>query len=230
MVYNDKEMNELTYEQALKYDKRNYIQYYYSLLKTKHILIFSFCTSNDYNSKIIKIDLFFISFVVNYTINALFFNDDNMHKIYEDYGEYDIINQLPQIFYSTLISALFDYILNLLALSEDDIIEFKKNRQKGNLNKKAKSLINKLNTKFSLFFFIGFILLLGFWYYLSMFCAVYRNTQYHLIKDTLISFGISLFSPLGIYLLPGIFRIPSLSDRKNKNSYLYKFSQLLQMF
>ena len=61
MVYNDKEMNELTYEQALKYDKRNYIQYYYSLLKTKHILIFSFCTSNDYNSKIIKIDLFLLA-------------------------------------------------------------------------------------------------------------------------------------------------------------------------
>ena len=229
MEYNDKEMNELTYEQALKYDKRNYIQYYYSLLKTKYILIFSFCT-DDYNSKIIKIDFFFISFVVNYTINALFFNDDNMHKIYEDYGEFDIINQLPQIVYSTLISAIFDYFLNMLALSEDDIIEFKKNRQSGNLYKKAKSLINKLNIKFSLFFFIGFLLLLGFWYYLSMFCAIYRNTQYHLIKDTLISYGISLISPLGINLLPGIFRIPSLSDKRNKNSYLFKFSQLLQIF
>ena len=49
-----------------------------------------------------------------------------MHKIYEDYGEFDIINQLPQIVYSTLISAIFDYLLNMLALSEDDIIEFKK--------------------------------------------------------------------------------------------------------
>ena len=230
LEYNDKEMNELTYEQALKYDKRNYIRYYYSLLKTKYILIFSFCTNNDYNSKIIKIDLFFIGFVVNYTINALFFNDENMHKIYEDYGEFDIINQLPQIVYSTLISAVFDYLLNLLALSEDDIIEFKKNRQNVNLNKKMKDLINKLNIKFSLFFIIGFIFLLCFWYYLSMFCAIYRNTQYHLIKDTLIGFGISLFAPLYAYLIPGIFRIPSLSDKKNENYYLFKFSQILQMF
>ena len=61
MVYNDKEMNELTYEQALKYDKRNYIQYYCSLLKTKYILISTFYTSNDYNSKIIKIDLFLLA-------------------------------------------------------------------------------------------------------------------------------------------------------------------------
>ena len=62
-----------------------------------------------------------------------------------------------------------------------------------------------------------------------MFCAIYRNTQYHLIKDTLISFGSSLISPFGIYLLPGIFRIPSLSNPKNKRKYLYNISLLLQM-
>ncbi len=33
--YNDKEINEFTYDQALKYDNRNYIQYFFSLLKTK---------------------------------------------------------------------------------------------------------------------------------------------------------------------------------------------------
>ena len=60
-----------------------------------------------------------------------------------------------------------------------------------------------------------------------MFGAIYKNTQYHLLKDTLISFGLSLIYPLGIYLLPGIFRIPALS---NKNKCLYKFSKILQIF
>ena len=74
------------------------------------------------------------------------------------------------------------------------------------------------------------IFLLCFWYYLSLFCAINRNTQYHLIKDTMISFSFSLLWPLGLYLLPGIFRIPSLSYEKNNKSYLYKFSQFLQIF
>ena len=230
MEYNDKEMNEFTYERALKFDKRNYIQYYFSLLKTKYILIFTFYTSNDYNSKIVKIDLFFVGFVSNYAINALFFNDDTMHKIYEDYGKFNILFQLPQIIYSYLISSAFDFLLNLLALSEDDIIEFKKNRTKAKLYKKGQSLKNKLNIKFSLYFIISIIILLLFWYYLSIFCAVYRNTQYHLIKDTMISFGLSLLTPLGLYLLPGLFRIPSLSNKKSKNNYLFKFSQILQIF
>ena len=228
--YNDKEMNEFSYQQALKNDKRNYIQYYFSLLKTKHILLFSFYTSNDYNSKIIKIDLFFVGFVANYAINALFFNDDNMHKIYEDHGKFDILYQLPQIIYSYLISASFDFLLNLLALSEDDIIIFKRIRKNSNLNKMAKNVKKKLEIKFAFYFIISTIILLCFWYYLLLFCAIYKNTQYHLLKDTLVSFGFSLLTPLGLYLLPGIFRITSLSATIKNKSYLYKFSQFLQMF
>ena len=103
MKYNDEEINNLTYKLALLYDKRTYCEYYISLLKTKHILIFSFYYNNDYNIKIIKIDLFFISFTIYYTINALFFNDKTMHKIYIDQGQFNFIFQLPQIIYSLLI-------------------------------------------------------------------------------------------------------------------------------
>ena len=93
MEYNDEEINTLDYELALKYDKRTYCQYYTSLLKTKHIFIYTFYNNNDYNSKIIKYDLFFINFAIFYTVNALFFNDDTMHKIYVDQGSYNFIYQ-----------------------------------------------------------------------------------------------------------------------------------------
>ncbi len=62
-----------------------------------------------------------------------------------------------------------------------------------------------------------------------MFCAIYDQTQNHLIKDTSISFGLSLIYPFGIYLIPGFFRIPSLADPKNKKECLYKFSRILQI-
>ena len=80
--FTDYELNTLPYNEALRYDKRNYFEYYISLLKTRHILLFSFCPSNDYNSRIIKIYLFFYSFAMYCTVNALFFSDSTMHKIY----------------------------------------------------------------------------------------------------------------------------------------------------
>ena len=78
-----------------------------------------------------------------------------------------------------------------------------------------------LRIKFILYFILSFIFLLFFWYYLSMFGAVYINTQFHLLKDTLVSFGLSLLYPFGLCLLPGLFRIPALSDPKMKRIYYF---------
>ena len=108
----DEEINELSYNLVIQYDKRNCCQYYISLIKTKHNLIFAFCNNNDYNSKIIKIDLFFVGFAIEYTINTLFYNDETMHKIYKSKGEFDLENQIPIIAYSTLISWISNWLLN----------------------------------------------------------------------------------------------------------------------
>ena len=51
-IINDNEINLLEYEQARRQDKRTYCQYYFSLLRTKHILIFSFFQFGDYNKNI----------------------------------------------------------------------------------------------------------------------------------------------------------------------------------
>ena len=57
LKYNNEELNELSYNLALIYDKRKFCKYYSALLKTKHNLIFSFCNSEDYNPRIIMMDL-----------------------------------------------------------------------------------------------------------------------------------------------------------------------------
>ena len=230
MKLNDDQINTLPYELAIKKDKRTYCQYYKSLVKTKHPIIFSFIHDGDYNSKIIKINLFFQSFVVYYTVTALFYNDDTMHQIYKKKGAYDLEYEIPKIIYSSLISISLNLPLKLLALSNDNILDFKNTKSTENIELKYKQLNDKLKIKFILYFIISFIFLILFWYYLSMFCAIYRNTQIHLIKDTLISFALSLIYPFAIYLLPGIFRIAALSNPKNKREYLYKFSNILQLF
>ena len=229
MSFNDQELNKLSYKLALKYDARTFCQYYISLIKTKHSLIFYLCHKDDYNSRLIKIDLFLISFVIYYTVNTFFYNDNTMHAIYEDKGKYRLDYRIPQIIYSSIISAVLNALLKMLSLSEDDIIKLKQNKNKKNIDKRNEELFDKLNIKFVFYFIVGSIFMLFFWYYLSMFCAIYKNTQIHLLKDTLISFGLSMFYPFLIYLLPAMFRIHALSSKKNKREYLYSFSKILQM-
>ena len=230
MEYINDELNELPYNLALQYDTRTFCQYYISLLRIKQTLIFSFYYNNDYNSNIIKIDLFFVGFSIFYTIEALFYNDDTIHNLYETKGSYGIENQLSKIIYSSIISMALNTLLKLLALSNDSIIKFKQSKNKEDINEKGEALNHTLSIKFIFYFIFSSLLLLFFWYYLSIFGAVYINTQYHLLKDTLVSFGLSLLYPFSLCLLPGLFRIPALSDPKKKREYLYKFSKILQLF
>ena len=223
------EINDLGYKNAIKYDHRTFFQYYFSLLKTKHI-IFQIFNKKDYNSQTIKILLLFYNFVSCYAINALFFNDDTMHQIYEDDGDFNIIYQLPQIIYSTVISFILDIIINSLALSQDDIIELKKEKNLENFEAKGKRVKEMLRLKSIAFYILNFILILVFGYYLGCFCAVYKNTQYHLIKDTLISYGVGILTPFGTDLLPGLFRMYSLRDYTPGKKILYKISKFIQNF
>ena len=77
---------------------------------------------------------------------------------------------------------------------------------------------------------MNFLLILLYGYYLGCFCAVYKNSQYHLIKDTLISFAIANITPFGINLLPGLFRLHALSKFSKGKRILYILSKFLQNF
>ena len=213
----DDELNDLDYNYAVKIDFRNYFQFYFSLLKQTHLIIFTFFVRNDYNIFLLKLAMFLISFALFFFMNALFFNDDSMHKIYEDEGKYDLLYQIPQTLYSTIVSQVISSLLEMLTLSQDDILNIKNEGKK--IREKATDLIKCIKIKCTILLAIGIILLFGFWYYLSAFCAVYYNTQVPLIKDTFVSFFTSMIYPFILDLLPGIFRIISLRF-KNKCFYV----------
>ena len=127
--YNDYEINNLSYVKAIINDKRTYWEYYLSLIKTKQLLILSFYLSTDYNLKTVKINLFFLTFALNLTVNACFFNDSTLHKIYKDDGNYNFLFQLPQIIYSLLISIIIKTVLSMLSLTEKGIVKLKQMKE-----------------------------------------------------------------------------------------------------
>ena len=221
----DSEMNSFSYQEALQNDKRTFFEYYFSLIKTKHLLFFSFYPNKDYNSKIIKICLFFYSFSLFYFINALFFTDETMHKIYEDKGIFNFIYSIPQIIYSSLISGIINALIRFLSLIEKDVLKIKKEKNYPEMKKNLSEIEKGIKIKLILFFILGFIFLIIFWYYLATFGAIYKNTQLYLLRDTLISFTFSLIYPFIIYFIPCFLRISIL---KNPECF-YKLSTIIQL-
>ena len=221
---NDLELNQLDYEQALKKDKRNFLRLYISLIKTKHFFIFSFFNLKDYNSQMIKIFIFFFTFAMNLIVSAMFYSDSTMHQIYIENGAFNFTYQLPQMIYSFIISTILENLLNILGLYEKDIIKLKNNK------KSKEKVLLKIKIKLIIFFIVAFVLLFFFWFYLGCFCAVYKNTQIHLLIDVLSSFSFSFITPFFVILFPSIFRIISLNDKNDKKPILFKFSNFLINF
>jgi len=225
--YNDEELNKLEYEEALIIDKRGYLEYYYSLLRQNNLVIFTFFQKTDYNLPMIKYSVFLISLSLYFVINAFFFVDSTIHKIYEHQGMVKLFLELPKIIYSSIISVLCNLIINSLALSEKNLIKLKKIKDKYKRDNSSVYLYVFLRRKISIFFIIGFILLIFFWYFISAFCAVYKNTQVIYLKNCSISFCITMLYPFLICLFPGLFRIPSLKSGKNK--FLYRIGNILAL-
>ena len=225
----DQELNTLEYELALELDKRTYFQYYWSLLKRNQLLLFSFIPVYDYNIATIKIALFLLSFSLYFSINGFFFSDDTMHKVYEDKGKYGFIYRIPQIFYSTLVSTVINMILKALSLSEKNILQIKEISDLKVAKEKSKEIECCLKIKFIIFFILGLCLMIFFWYFITLFCAVYNNTQIILIRDTIISFSVSLLYPFGLNLLPGIFRMHALKAKNKDKEYIYKIGMIIAL-
>ena len=177
----------------------------------------------------LKISLFIVSISMYFTIEAFFFNDETMHKIYQESGVYNIISQFPQLLYSSVVSSIINMILKTLSLSEKDILKIKQEKDMISTVEMSKSIEKCIKIKSFLFFALSLVLMLFFWYFISCFCAVYYNTQIILIKNTLLSFGLSMLYPIGINLIPGIFRIPALRAEKKDKKCLYSFSQFVAL-
>ena len=228
--YSEFELDDLEYSVALEYDKRTLFNFYMCLVKREHLIVFTFIYCKDFNLISIKLSLFVFSICLDMTTNLLFFNDDSMHKIYLDYGKYNFISQIPQIIYSTIISETMDVFLKYLSLSEKEIYETKKYNNPKVAIDEVKKLIRCLKIKFFFFFFICFVFMIFFWYFISIFCAIYENTQFILFKDCAFSLLISLLYPFLLYFIPAILRIISLRSPKKDKECMYKISNIFPLF
>ena len=229
LIYSDYELNELEYKKARKLDRRTLFQIYIATLKREHLIFFTFCSFNDYNLLSVKLARFIFLIVGDMALNTFFFSGDSMHKLFLNYGKYNFIQQIPQITYSTIISLLIEVFLCFLSLTDKYFYLMKSNFIKGEINEN-RNIIKCIKLKLIIFFIFIFIFFIIYWYIISVFCGVYRNTQITFIKDSSLSFSICLIYPLLLYFVSACLRYCSLRNKKKRYKCIYNFSYIIPFF
>ena len=227
--YKNFELNLFNFEMAFKYDKRTFCQYYLSLFLYNNIIFFAFYPNKDNNLKIIKIAIFFLSFDIYFLINTLFFNNSVIHQIYKDEGTYNLSYFMPKIILSFFIGYYIVVIIKFFSLSQRNLFEIKNDDNNISISKKSDKIKKCLIIKYILFFVLSFTFLSLFWYYLSAFCAVFKNSQIYVIKNTFLSFVLSLSYPLLFNIFTCIIRLNSLRYNQSFNVCTYRLSQFMQL-
>ena len=143
-----------------------------------------------------------------------------MHKMFLDYGKYDIVQQIPQIIYSNIVSIGIQILINFFSLTDKNFYEIKYIKLKKMI--REIKIVKCIKLKLNFFILFTFIMLTFYWYTVTCFCSVYKNTKIAFIKDSFLSFCLLLLNPFILYLFPSLLRIISLKFHMKRLLYIFK--------
>ena len=200
----DNELNYLSYFEAIHIDKRSFIEIYFLLIKTKHLLMFVINRQNDFNPRSMKISFLFSIFILLLTLNTIFVSDLTLHDLWISNGDVGFLYNIAKILFSVFITTIIKNILLIKLFPEKDIYKLRKIK-KHDLDE-IQEVINMSIMKYYLFFFANIFILCLIWIYITCFFMIFQKTKLFVIKNTFISLGIFLIAPFMLYLIPAFIR------------------------
>ena len=236
-------LNNYEYETAIKYESRSFWRILYIVMISKDNILNTFILRSPLESEPLRICLLIFAYTSDLALNTLFYFSDNISDKYHYTGDnlfwYTLFNNILISVISTILSMILGAILNLMADSKDDIEEeFKEEEKKlredpnykvseerkAEILRKINKSLRKLKIKMTFFVIIDFLILLFFFYFVTAFCEIYKNTQTSWISDAVVSIIISFPIELAIALAITIIYFLSI---KYKWKYVYKLAMFL---
>ena len=200
---------------------------FWNLLKFKQIILFTFFTKTKGILRSTKVALFilFIAFYMAFT--ALFFNDSIMRALYIYKGNANAAVHIPNIILSSICSFIAGLIVRYVCLNERDISKVLMENHPKDREEMANKVKKSSKIKLLILYAVSGVLILLCWYYVSAFCAVFKNSQKNYLINFFVCFLVCNLWPFVTCWIPTIMRRKALD---NNNECLYKASQIVSIF
>ena len=198
--YDEKELNELEYGEAIIYDKRSFGKMLWFILKERHTLINTFCSQSNLKPFSTKLLVLIFSLTCYFVINGFLYNEEYVSQKMESKGKsfYEYMSDsIERILYTSIVGGAISFIIGILFNTEKKI-DIAKNKYNNNIIL-LKGEIAKIHRTSKIillcFIIIQFILMAAFTIYIFCFCYVYPNNQLDWFESSLLVIGIiQLFS------------------------------------
>ena len=215
---------DLPFDLALIKDKRKFWKIFYHNFIEKYPLFRMFHQIFKFEFININIIIYFTYLEITFGLNSLFYTNNQVSSDFNQNLSFlvSILNSLYSFLIGTIILSLLRYLILFSPVLETLIIEI---HLQNILIRKIMKFIKIMRIKYFIFLCINFIIIIYFWYYMTLFCIIYHNTQIKWFIRCCLSFFLTLLQSFIFCLILTVIKVCSL---KYKNKNLFNFEIFLR--
>ena len=227
------------YEEAIKYEDRSFWRIFFIYLIAKDGSLNLIFLKVPLELQPLRICLFIFNYACDFSLNALFYLNDNISDKYHYDGHFKIlfplINNLAISISSSITTFIIIHVFQSLTHSSEKIEDLFREQEKllkddknykvndatkMKIQNEIAKILKCLKIKIILFLIFEFSFLIFFFYYVSIFCQIFQETQLSWLLDSILSYLFSILFTLGLSFLCTIFYKIAIN---NKRRILYRF-------
>jgi len=224
------DLDDLEYDDAIKFDKRTFCEFFSERLSEKQITMNTFYHKENIKPMSIKIILLLLNIDLYFVINGFFFNEAYLSAIFnsneeEHFFSY-ITRQFSNFVYATLVGVIIGAIIDCIFIEESKVkrIFLREKENPVELRYKISITTTRIKKRYIIFIILCFFISIISWYYVSCFNNVYPGIKMEWIKSSItIIIAMQILSIL-VILLEAVVRELSFHYQSEK---LYKFKKFL---
>ena len=220
----------MDFDDSIKKDKRNFVEFFSDKLKTKQIILNTFFLVEPLKPRTIKIILFILDIDLYLFINALFINEEYISLVFNIKEEETFFNffsrSIDRFLYTTLVGVILNYIIDCFFIEEKKIKGIFKREKDSEiiLKYEISEVIKETKKRYLYFNILSLIILFMTLYYIFCFNNIYPHMKIEWIKSSIIIIIIMQILSILICFLESVIRFISF---KCKSERIYKISLLL---
>ena len=224
------ELDDMEYDDAIKFDKRDFCEFFIDILKQRQILIDTLFNKEKLRPMSIKIILFLLNVDLYFVINGLFFDEEYLSRLFNSNEKESFFSFIPRsisrFFYAVIVGFIVKIIIDCIFIEEKKVKRTLL-REKGEaiqLRYEILMIGESIKIRYTVFIFLCIFISIISWYYISCFNNTYPGVKNEWIKSSIAIIIIIQILTILIVFLQSILRSLSFHCKSEK---IYKAKQLI---
>ena len=223
------DVEDMEFEDALKYDKRGFCEYFLEKFKEEQIIMDTFFNSEALKPMTIKIIILLLNIILYFVINGLFYSEAYVSDLFNSEEEEKFFSFFPRsisrFLYTTIVGVIIGIIVDFVSVDEKKVKRLFLREKKNTLQIRYEmgEITKDIKRNYLILIIICFVIDLICLYYVNCFNNVYPNLTGEWIKSSICIIIIMQILTVLEGLLIAIIRLIAF---KCKSERIYKIKDL----